>query len=176
MSDTPSGTTRIHRRGQLLFALIFVLFSGFLLISYPAQTTWAEKTRLFAQPGFWPAVGVGGMFGFGLLHALQLKRKRFVRTDWDEGKRWLQVFEFAAWFLVYVFAVPVIGYVFGSLIFLPALIWRMGYRSRRMLWTAAALALAIVLLFKGFLDVKIPGGALYDYFPGAMRSFFILRL
>ena len=53
---------------------------------------------------------------------------------------------------------------------------RIGYRSPRMTWIALAFALAVVLLFKGFLQVKIPGAALYELLPGGVRTFFILYL
>jgi|GEM_PF-5204860 len=38
--------------------------------------------------------------------------------------------EWAAWFLVDVWLVPIIGYLPMTLIFAPALTWRMGYRTR----------------------------------------------
>jgi hypothetical protein len=52
----------------------------------------------------------------------------------------------------------------------------MGYRSRLMMGISAAFAVFVVLLFKAFLSVKIPGGMVYEYLPGELRSFFILYL
>jgi ribose/xylose/arabinose/galactoside ABC-type transport system permease subunit len=72
--------------------------------------------------------------------------------------------------------VPVVGYLPATLVFVPALSWRMGYRTRRMMGASVVMALAIVILFKGFLSVRIPGGAVYEYLPDGLRSFFILYL
>jgi len=35
--------------------------------------------------------------------------------------------------------------------------------------------LSIVLIFKTFLEVKIPGGAIYEFLPNTLRSFMILN-
>ena len=174
--DDPTARQGVPRRGQLLFAVAFIAFSGFLAASYPSQTTWVENTKWAAQPGFWPALAVGGMLLFTGLHVLGIRRRRLHRPDLAEGRKWLAALEYVGWFLAYVFAVPVIGYVFASVIFLPALTWRMGYRSRFMLGLSVVFAVAVVILFKSLLEVRIPGGAIYEYFPSALRSFFILNL
>ena len=44
-----------------------------------------------------------------------------------------------------------------------------------MMWSAGVFAVLVVLIFKSFLQVKIPGAAIYEYLPGALRSFFILN-
>lgn len=164
------------RRGQLIFALGFVALSVLLLTQIGHQTVWAAKTKVFAQPRFWPAVGLGGMTLLGALHLYRLPWRRFTAADRGELKRWAEVLEYAVWFMAYVLAVPVIGYLPATLIFMPALTWRMGYRSRLMLGTSLVFAVAVVVLFKTFLSVKIPGGAIYDLLPGALRGFFILYL
>ncbi len=168
-----------RRAGQLLFAAFFVVAALVLLAYLPDQTAWKNRTKLFAQPRFWPGVGVIGMVVFAALHlraeARRLKRWKPIRADWVEAKRWFAVLEYAGWFLVYVWLVPLLGYLPTTLIFAPLLTWRLGYRSRRMLWISVVFGFGVVLLFKTFLEVKIPGGALYEYLPGALRSFFILN-
>ncbi len=166
----------IRTHGQLVFAGLFAGLALFLVLSYPGQTTWLAKTKWAGQPGLWPAVGAGGMLLFALLHMVRLRPMRVRAADRAESRRWLCDFEYALWFLIYVWAVPRIGYIFASLIFVPLLSWRLGYRSVLVLILSAGFAVAVVLLFKGVLDVKIPGGALYDSFPDAIRTFFILNL
>ena len=39
---------------------------------------------------------------------------------------------------------------------------------------AAGVGLFTVVLFKSLLQVKIPGGAVYEFLPGALRNFMIL--
>ncbi|MEM7319848.1 MAG: tripartite tricarboxylate transporter TctB family protein, partial [Pseudomonadota bacterium] len=98
------------------------------------------------------------------------------RFDRQELRKWAVVIEFAGWFMVYVLLVPVIGYLPVTLAFVPALSWRMGYRDRKMLGLSVVFACVVVLLFKTFLGVKIPGGAIYEFLPGAFRGFAILYL
>jgi len=164
------------RRGQLIFALGFVALSALLLAQIGNQTRWASKTEFFAQPRFWPAVGLGAMVLMGGLHLYRLPWRRFTVTDRDEMRRWASVLEYAGWFMVYVLLVPVLGYLPVTMVFVPLLAWRMGYRGRFMMIISLVFAVAVVLLFKSFLGVKIPGGAAYELLPGALRSFFILNL
>ncbi|MEX0302315.1 MAG: tripartite tricarboxylate transporter TctB family protein [Leisingera sp.] len=164
------------RRGQLVFALIMVGAALLLLALIGEQTTWVKKTKLFAQPRFWPAIAIGGMVLMGGLHLYKLPWRRVSRYDFWEVKRWGQVFEFAAWFMGYVLLVPIIGYLPVTMAFVPLLCRRMGYRSRFMLLMSVVFAVAVVVLFKGFLSVKIPGALIYEYLPGSLRTFFILYL
>ncbi|SEP80543.1 tripartite tricarboxylate transporter TctB family protein [Thalassovita taeanensis] len=164
-----------RRSGQLLFALGFVILSALLLSQITEQTKWAAKTKFFAQPRFWPAVSLAGMVLFGGLHLWRLPRRRYARADGQEARIWLASLEYALWFLAYVWLVPLAGYLPTTLVFMPLMVWRLGYRDRRMLWISAGLGFAIVVLFKSLLHVRIPGGAIYEYLPGAMRNFFILN-
>ena len=77
--------------------------------------------------------------------------------------------------MVYVFAVPQIGYLLATVIFVTLMALRVGYRGPRMLGIAAATGLGIVLIFKTALSVKIPGGAVYEHLPDALRNFMIVN-
>ncbi len=162
-------------RGQSLFAIVFVVASLLLLSQLGTETRWAKGTQLFAQPRFWPAVAVGGMLLFGLLHLWKLPRKRLRRADLVEWRIWFFALEWVLWFLVYVTVVPVLGYLPSTLVFVLLLAGRVGYRSPKMMWISAGFAVAVVVVFKTFLQVRIHGGAAYEYLPGALRSFMILN-
>lgn len=164
------------RRGQLIFALVFLTLSVLLLALIGEQTAWVKKTKLFAQPRFWPAVSLGGMVLLGGLHLYQLPWRRVSRYDLWEARQWGRSLEYGLWFMAYVLLVPIIGYLPVTLVFVPLLARRMGYRSRFMMLVCLGFALAVVVLFKGLLSVKIPGALLYEYLPGSLRSFFILYL
>lgn len=164
------------RRGQLIFAVVFVAFSAFLLSQVPSETRWVAKTGFFAQPRFWPATGIGAMFVLGALYLIKLPWHRFQAADWIEARKWASALEYAAWFMGYVFVVPIVGYLPTTMVFVPVLAWRLGYRSSKMILISIAFAIVTVIIFKSFLSVKIPGGMLYEYLPGAIRSFFILNL
>jgi len=162
-------------RGQILFAVVFLAASLWLLSQLGAETKWVKRTKFFAQPRFWPAVAIGGMVLFGGLHLWKLPRRRVVKADFVEWKIWLFGIEWVLWFLAYVWIVPILGYLPTTLIFVPAMAWRIGYREGKWIGISVAFAIAVVLLFKTFLQVKIPGGAIYDYLPGGLRSFFLLN-
>ena len=53
---------------------------------------------------------------------------------------------------------------------------RTGYRSIKTYLSVVVLSVVIVVVFKGFLQVKIPGGAIYEYLPTALRSFMLTYL
>jgi hypothetical protein len=163
------------RRGQLGFTLALLTVVALLLVNIGGQTVWAAKTPVFAQPRFWPAVGLGLMGLCGILYLRALPWKRFNRMDRREAIRWFKALEFVLWFMAYVLAVPRLGYLPVTAVFVPIMAWRMGYRTTRMRWISVGFGVATVLVFKTFLAVKIPGGAIYEYLPDALRSFFLIN-
>ena len=86
----------------------------------------------------------------------------------------LATLEYVAYFLCYVAAVPWIGYLSATLLFCPVLCLRCGYRDPRILLASLGVGLATVLVFKTFLQVKIPGGAVYELLPAGARNFMII--
>ena len=162
-------------RGQILFAIGFFLLSAFLLSQIYNQTDWKDGKEFFSQPRFWPAVSLIGMVVFGLGHIYMLPRHRPQRSDRFEAIRWSRSLEWVGWFLAYVVLVPKLGYLPMSVAFAVAMAWRLGYRSPRMLWISAGFGVAVVVIFKMWLEVKIPGAAIYDYLPDGIRTFFIIN-
>ena len=175
MSDEPKPHDEIPVRGQAMFAIGFVVFSALLLSQIGEQTKWTDRTILVAQPRFWPAVGLIGMVGFGLLHWVSLPSKRPGPGDGAEALGWLLALEWVGWFLVYVILVPIVGYLPVTVIFAILLAKRAGYKGARWTLIAGGFGVAVVVLFKSFMGVKIPGAALYEYLPDALRSVFILN-
>ena len=78
--------------------------------------------------------------------------------------------EYAGWFIGYAMLVPYTGYLLTTVAFALALAWRAGYRTRGMLLSAFVSAVVIVLLFKTFLQVKLPSGLIYEYLPDGLRQ------
>lgn len=165
---------RNRHPGDLVFAIMFLVFSLFLLSRIGSETQWVRSTKLFAQPAFWPAVSLFGMSIFSILHAVGS-----VVSPQSVGRRkeiifWTRSFEYVLWFMLYVWTVPYIGYLAASLIFTVSLTFRIGYRNRRMFLAAAAVGFFTVLVFKGLLSVKIPGGEVYEFLPGGVRNFMLI--
>ncbi|MCP4319434.1 MAG: tripartite tricarboxylate transporter TctB family protein [Hyphomicrobiales bacterium] len=163
--------------GDRYFAIAIVVLSGGLLALIGDQTQWKAGSALLKQPSFWPGISLAGMTLCAVLYFLQsLRAERYATWDRREAVIWLRCLEFPIWFMAYVFVVPLVGYLPTTVIFCPLLARRMGYKSPRVLLSAALMGAVIVILFKGFLQVRVPGGALYEYLPAALRNFMILYL
>ena len=167
---------RERRAGDLVFAIAFLLIAILLTAQLGEETKWVKRTKFFAQPAFWPTVSLAGMAIFAFFHFLGS-----VVSPQTGGRRpevilWLRSLEYAAWFLAYVWIVPKVGYLGGTVLFTLLLTWRVGYRERRMFVGAAVVGVCIVVVFKAFLQVKIPAGQVYDYFPDGIRNFMLLYL
>lgn len=166
---TPHVFPNARRPGELLFALLFLAFAIVLLSLITQQTTWLQGRGLAAQPRTWPLIGLGGMALFGALHLWSTSRSARTPGRWREALLWVSSLEFVAYYLAYVFAVPRIGYLGATVAFCVFLTWRAGYRAGRSYLAAVLFALAVVLLFKTMLNVKIPGGAIYEHLPAGLR-------
>lgn len=169
-----------RQTGDTTFNIVCLLGSLFLFSQMWSQTVWTDGQKFAAQPGFWPRLSVFGMVLFSSWnlhgsHRDQKAEERLVALG-EEVRLWLSSLEYALWFMAYVFATPVIGYLAATIVFAVALTLRAGYRTWPMLAWAAIAAVAIVILFKSFLQVKIPGGAIYEVLPDGLRSFFILYM
>lgn len=171
LSTVKSLFKRYRRPGDVVFAIAFLLLSLFLLSQLGSQTTWKSGGKLFAQAPFWPSVAVYSMALFSLFHVIGSVCSPRIEGRWTEVGFWLRAFEYAAWFMAYVFSVPVIGYLGATILVSALLAIRVGYRNARTVLLATLCGIVIVLVFKTFLQVKLPGGAIYEYLPTALRAF-----
>ncbi|MGI9482899.1 MAG: tripartite tricarboxylate transporter TctB family protein [Hyphomicrobiales bacterium] len=167
---------RYRRPGDIVFAVVFLLFAIFLLTQLGTETKWAKRTKLFAQPAFWPTLSLWLMAGFAALHCLSSALSPRIDGRWREVWFWVRSVEYALWFMVYVLIVPYIGYLPATLLFTVLLTIRCGYKDLRFIGLAAAIGFATVIVFKSFLQVKIPGGAVYEYLPDGIRTFALIYL
>lgn len=164
---------RYRRPGDLYFSIAFLVFSLILMFSLPGQNTWVSNTKLFAQPAFWPYAAVSSMVFFAILHLISALCSPALDGRWTEMWFWLKSVEYAGWFMVYVLTVPQLGYLPTTVLFAVILTFRLGYRSAKILLSAATFGCVVVLIFKTFLQVKVPGGAIYELLPTALRSFML---
>jgi len=157
-----------RKRGEILFSTLMILLGGLLLAALPWQTSWIDGRGLAAQPRLWPALSLGGLILFSALHfALRLRAAR-TPGRWKEGLAWVLSLEYIAYYMIYVWSIPLIGYLTATIAFCVLLTLRVGYRGRA-LWIAFIFAWFVVLVFKTGFNVKIPSGAIYDYAPDFMR-------
>ncbi len=162
---------RYRRPGDIVFAIVFLAFAIFLFTQLGDQIKVTKRTKWFAQPGLWPTVAVYGMLFFGALHFLSSLLSPRIPGRWLEVAFWLRSLEFVGYFVVYVWMVPLLGYLPSTLLFTVFLILRCGARNRTSVIAAVLFSVFVVLLFRGFLEVKIPAGQLYDYLPDTIRAF-----
>ncbi|MEM7208097.1 MAG: tripartite tricarboxylate transporter TctB family protein [Pseudomonadota bacterium] len=167
---------RDRRAGDLVFAIAFLVVSLILLSQLGEEAKWVKRTKFFAQPAFWPTVSLIGMTLFALLHLVGSAVSQKPGGRKPELLLWIRSLEYALWFLAYVWIVPRLGYLPSTLIFALCLTWRVGYRDKRMFLAAALVAIAIVVVFKAFLQVKIPAGQIYEYLPDGIRNFMLIYL
>lgn len=167
---------RYRRPGDLVFAVVFMVFAVFLLSQLGEQTTWAKRAPWHGQPALWPGIAVIGMTVFGALHLLGSVVSPRIDGRWTEVVFWLRSFEYVLYFLIYVALVPLCGYLPTTVAFTLFLALRAGFRGWRTLLLAAAFGAVTALVFRGFLQVKIPAGALYDHLPASIRSFALMYL
>ncbi|WP_146347831.1 tripartite tricarboxylate transporter TctB family protein [Falsiphaeobacter marinintestinus] len=160
---------RYRRPGDIVFAWVLLAVSLFLLSQLFDQTVYKKGAKLFAQPRFWPAVSLTLMSAFAAFHVIGSLLSERIDGRWREVLLWCSSLEYAAWFIGYAMLVPYTGYLPTTVVFAVALVFRAGYRSRTALLSAVGCALVIVLLFKTFLQVKLPSGAIYEYLPDGLR-------
>ena len=167
---------RYRRPGDIVFAWAFLILSVFLVTQLDGQAPWNPKARVFSQPAFWPTVAVWAMALFAVLHLLSSLLSRRLAGRWTEVWAWVRSVEYAGWFMAYVFLVPQLGYLPVTMACAVLLGLRAGYRSVKSLGALIVLSVMIVVIFKGVLQVKIPGAAVYEHLPTALRSFFLTYL
>lgn len=164
---------RYRRPGDLVFSIIFLVFCLVLALYLPSENTWTSRGKLFAQPAFWPYASVLTMLVFAILHLISSLMSPVLPGRWTEVGFWLKSVEFAGWFMIYVITVPQLGYLLATIAFAVSLTLRLGYRGAKYIASAAAFGASVVILFKTFLQVKVPGGAIYELLPTALRSFML---
>jgi hypothetical protein len=166
---------RYRRPGDIVFAWAFLAISVFLLSQLANETAINSSGKLYARPYFWPAISLSGMALFAALHLVGSILSERIEGRWREILFWVRSIEYALWFLAYAMIVPTIGYLLSSIILLVLLVIRVGYYDKKSIGYAALAALVIVVIFKAFLRVKLPSGAVYEYLPDAIRQFMMVN-
>ena len=168
-----------NQTGQRIFAICILLIAVTLLFMADTELKWKKNADFHKQPGFWSIIALSAMAAFSALQLMLPPWKLRMPADF-QWKPWLQAWfgpvEYAIYFLVYVWLVPLIGYLPATLLVFPLLVLRAGYRERKYLAFSWIVGIAVVVLFKSILQVKIPGGEFYSVFPEAVRNFLVLRL
>ena len=167
---------RYRRPGDVVFALVFLAFSLFLLLNLKSQLVWKDGLILGKQPALWPTIAVIGMACLAFLHWLSSALSPRIYGRFAEMTFWAKSCEYVLWFMAYIYGVKYYGYLPMTIVLAVVLGIRVGFRSWRSVMMLILFAVVVVVVFKSMLQVNIPGGALYDYLPGAVRSFALTYL
>lgn len=103
-------------------------------------------------------------------------RQRFLlpTNARHEFAQYLAALEFVVYFIVYTLSVPIFGYLLSTVTLGVLLTYRLGYRSLPWILRSFATGVAIVLVFRTFLQIKTPASIwLYDQLPTAWRAFML---
>ena len=168
-----------YQAGDLVFAILMLFIVMVLLVSIPFETKWFDGVPLVKQPRLWPTFCIVGMALFGVPYSIQIWRNyKFqlgeVQAELNELSSWLRPLEFVFYFVLYVWSVPLVGYLLSTLLFFSLLTIRAGYRTLLMFWVSLATGFGIVVVFKSLLQVKVASGAIYDYLPDGWATFFMI--
>jgi len=167
-----------HHPAEKVFSILMLALSIWLLLNIEEQANFSKGKGFINQPGFWPAISLSGMALFSAIYTFECWGRTFRDSQESisgELSVWLRVLEFPVWFLGYVWLVPVLGYLPSTIALCFLLALRLGYRSAKMLLLSVGGGMGVVVIFKTFLSVKIPGGEVYDHLPEVMRNFMILN-
>jgi len=164
---------RYRRPGDLVFAVVALALAVFLVSQLGDQAQMKPRGKLVAQPRFWPAVSLIGMTFFAAFHLLGSALSERIEGRWQEVWRWVASIEYALWFIAYAAVVPYAGYLPSTIVVAVLLVLRAGYRSRVMIGSAVLGAVVIVVVFKAFLQVKLPSGRVYEFLPDGLRQFML---
>ena len=167
---------RYRKPGDIVFAIVFLVFSVFLLTQIATETAWVKRTKWFAQPRLWPTIAIFGMVIFAALHFYASLVSPRIAGRWQEVGFWLRSLEFVLYFLTYVMIVPQLGYLPSTVLFALFLCLRAGFFSKRMLLAAALFGFSVAVLFRAFLQVNIPAGKIYESLPETVRVFALTYL
>ncbi len=178
--DSPD-KIRKWNAAELFFAILLTAGAIMLLAMIGDQVKYFSSKPFFKQPGLWTSIGLIGMVLSGILYILGLwiSKSRLSVSDQSLSAElwlWVKSIEYLLWFMGYVLVVPWIGYLMASMALGVLLTIRLGYRKKKFYIAVITTTIAIVVIFKSLLLVKIPGGAVYELFPDSIRNFLILNL
>ena len=167
---------RYRRPGDVVFAVSLFAFALFLLSQIGTETTAVKRTKWFAQPSLWPTIAIWGMVIFSGLHLLSSVISTRIPGRWKEVSFWLMSLEYVAYFLIYVVAVPWLGYLPSTMLFAVFLAVRTGFHAPGTLGIALGFGAVVAVLFRALLQVNIPAGRVYEFLPDGLRVFALTYL
>ncbi|MCH2164422.1 MAG: tripartite tricarboxylate transporter TctB family protein [Marinovum sp.] len=102
------------------------------------------------------------------------KRFRLPTSAYFELTKYAAALEYVVYFIAYTLLVPILGYLVSTVLLGTFLTWRLGYRTARWMAIGFASSIAVVIVFRTFLQIKTPVSIwLYDQLPTTTRAFML---
>ncbi len=173
-------------RGDLILSLVMLAFVVFLFWNFGEESAWNDRDlsqkrvgKILKQPWIGPFLCMALLLPAAIFNVYQSYRQRQKDTrlhipqrDLYEIGQWARAIEYVAYFIIYTFCVPVLGYLVSTILFTIFLTYRLGYRSRFWITISFLSSFAIVLVFRTFLQIKTPVNIwLYDQLPPLLGTF-----
>lgn len=173
-------------RGDLILSILMLGVALFLLWHFGGEGGWDQRDfpqkrvgKILKQQWVGPLMALAILVPSAVLNVWQSyrwtqkpERRHRPNQTLFEVLQWVKALEFLAYFIVYSYCVPVLGYLLSTLVFAVFLTTRLGYRKPRMLAYSLGTAMVIVLVFRTFLQIKTPVNIwLYELLPPALETF-----
>jgi hypothetical protein len=175
-----------RQNGDLVVSLFFFLLVLVLLFYFNTEAGFEDRKlpqkrfgKILKQGWVTPAIcmfflmiAVTVNLWLSVRNAIKSKRLHLPKRTGKELLNWLKSLEFVAYFLIYTFVIPTLGYLLATVFFGVGLTWRLGYRSLRWISISFTTAVVIVLVFRTLLQIRTPLQiTLYEFFPPAVEGF-----
>lgn len=165
------------RKSKLFFILTFII-TIYLIYSFPEHTSEIKRSRgWYTQPFVAPLVGLSILAFFSFLKVLLVIRPKpsenSIFKDLIDSLPYYQVVIITGTlFIIYIYAIGVIGFAISTFLFVLALLWL----SRLLNWFWAFYALIavslIILIFRVGVNIWFPDVVLYEaLFDGELLYF-----
>lgn len=175
MSDQEEPANRLE---SLALALIFAAVSLALLALIGVATKHGQASGgWWTRPAFFPGVALGLLVVSNVItvwrDVADLRADPPTAAERAEARvrflRWLQPFEFLAYYGAYIWFIQHIGYFPSTLAFVMLLLWRVGLTAPKWLLAGFGLSLFMIGVFRAGLGVWMPAPEFYDAFPDGVR-------
>lgn len=154
------------KKGEIIFFGICVAFFGLMLIQAIGLMGQGRPGEIGS--GLWPllALGASAVLSVVLLVSSIQKSRRAAPAEAptaealaEKRRQWVTVALSCACFLVYMVAVPWVGFILATFLFIPAFALALGERRKMVLLVAPVLLTAIIVgVFAKFITIPFPKG------------------
>ena len=159
---------------------LFFAISGLCLIALaPWQVKWVGQARgWFTQPAFAPLMGLAVMTVFACARAVMHYRhdasSQYRAALHEHVSAFIAVYRIpaiiAAFFMIYLSVISVIGFAPASLVFLLSVLWLTDLANRYWCIVTVIAVIALVVIFRVTLGLWLPDAALYEFLPAYWRD------